>query len=301
MFKFEFEAREDGFDFRRCVTSGQTFRWREVAPGHWNGVDGDTWYVVREGQSRLHVESNFDQSRFERLFRLDLDARMIETEILRSGPELRGLLQDRRGLRILRQSRREEVFYGFLCSANNHLQRIAGMVAKLAAIGPKIEGALFEARSFPTSKSIARLGESKMRELGFGYRAATISRCAEALGENGESWLAELAEDGYDSAWRSLTRLPGIGRKLADCICLFALDYPEAVPVDTHVWAALTELYHPDWRGLALSELRYATASDRFRERFGKNAGWAHQYLFVNRADLHRKGGLDQVWSKKTC
>ncbi len=30
--------------------------------------------------------------------------------------------------------------------------------------------------------------------------------------------------------------LPGVGRKVADCVALFSLDQSDTVPVDTHVW-----------------------------------------------------------------
>ena len=33
-----------------------------------------------------------------------------------------------------------------------------------------------------------------------------------------------------------LQGLHGVGRKVADCAALFAMDKPEVVPVDTHVW-----------------------------------------------------------------
>jgi N-glycosylase/DNA lyase len=35
---------------------------------------------------------------------------------------------------------------------------------------------------------------------------------------------------------QQLMELPGVGRKVADCVALFSLDQTAAVPVDTHVW-----------------------------------------------------------------
>ena len=39
--------------------------------------------------------------------------------------------------------------------------------------------------------------------------------------------------------------LPGVGAKVADCVCLMSLDKTEAVPVDTHVWQLTTKHYMP--------------------------------------------------------
>ena len=40
-------------------------------------------------------------------------------------------------------------------------------------------------------------------------------------------------------------RLPGIGGKVADCICLFALHQMDAFPVDTHIKKVM-ELHYPE-------------------------------------------------------
>ena len=34
----------------------------------------------------------------------------------------------------------------------------------------------------------------------------------------------------------ALCELPGVGHKVADCVCLMSLDKTDAIPVDTHVW-----------------------------------------------------------------
>jgi endonuclease-3 len=63
-------------------------------------------------------------------------------------------------------------------------------------------------------------------------KAVRIRQILEAIGEDDLSWLAEtpLAE-GRDY----LTELPGVGRKTAACVLLFAFGRPD-VPVDTHVY-----------------------------------------------------------------
>jgi endonuclease III len=37
---------------------------------------------------------------------------------------------------------------------------------------------------------------------------------------------------------QELIQFAGVGRKVADCVALFALAQPAAIPVDTHVWQA---------------------------------------------------------------
>ena len=43
----------------------------------------------------------------------------------------------------------------------------------------------------------------------------------------------------------ALCKLPGVGAKVADCVCLMSLDKHDAVPVDTHVWQITAKHYMP--------------------------------------------------------
>ena len=56
--------------------------------------------------------------------------------------------------------------------------------------------------------------------------------------------LDALKEMEYTEARTELMRLSGIGGKVADCICLFALHQMDAFPVDTHIKKVL-ELHYP--------------------------------------------------------
>lgn len=55
----------------------------------------------------------------------------------------------------------------------------------------------------------------------------------------GERWLLSLRQSAYSQASTELCTLPGVGPKVAACVCLFSLDKHEAVPVDTHVWQVM--------------------------------------------------------------
>ncbi len=59
--------------------------------------------------------------------------------------------------------------------------------------------------------------------------------------ETGGLDLGFLADASHDVAIEFLERLPGVGRKTAACVLLFAFDHPE-LPVDTHVYRVCTRL-----------------------------------------------------------
>jgi N-glycosylase/DNA lyase len=286
----------------RCLTSGQVFRFRELEPGRWVGVEGHRWFVITLAQvglkSILEVETNGERSDFESLFRLDWDASAIEQELLTKGPELAPYLEALRGLRLMRPSSASETLVSFLCTPNNHIKRIGTMVGKLAdygepfeeqpSVSPEFEGEPL--RRFPGLEVVASIPESRLRELGFGYRGATINRAAaELVQRGGEDYLLELRTRPLDEVRSELIALPGVGRKLADCIALFALDRVEVAPIDTHMWHALTRLYFPEYSNLTVSDRRYMEISDFFQKKFGSLAGWAQQALFFDRVLNWRK------------
>ena len=57
----------------------------------------------------------------------------------------------------------------------------------------------------------------------------------------------------YREAQTALAELPGVGPKVAACVCLFALDKHAAIPVDTHVWQLAVEHYTPGLEGKSLT------------------------------------------------
>lgn len=268
-FRFPYDPSQ--IDVPACARSGQSFRWREVQPGSWEGWDGRTYWRVSTEQAQ--VESNQPESAFSAYFQAEVRWEDREHQLLALDPRLADIAIEARRTRILRPTYATEVFFSFLCSANNHVPRISSLVAKLAARRPN---------GFPSAEQLAGTTETELRSEGFGYRGGTIPRAAALLAERGgESYLQNLKQVPYEQAVRELTEFPGVGRKLADCIALFGLHQDEAVPVDVHVWRQLCALYCPEWQGLPLTDLRYRKATDAFRKRFGSLSGWAQQWLYV--------------------
>lgn len=58
-----------------------------------------------------------------------------------------------------------------------------------------------------------------------------------------EICLSELYTMNHTDAKKELLKLYGVGNKVADCICLFALHHIEAFPIDTHIQQVLNREY----------------------------------------------------------
>ena len=213
------------------------------------------------------------------------------------------------GIRILRQDPWEALI-GFICSSNNNIARISGMVHNLCKhYGPLIGHIDGEAyHDFPTPEALADPKvEAHLKELGFGYRAKYIAKTAQIVAEEkGLKWLEDLCNpespvfgkepkpagelleggrEGYRNAHEELLALHGVGPKVADCVCLMGLGWSESVPVDTHVWQIAQRDYKfGKGKHSSLTAATYTAVANRFRQLWGKEAGWAHSVLFT--ADL---------------
>ena len=75
-----------------------------------------------------------------------------------------------------------------------------------------------------------------------GYRSKYVVRAAKAVAssEVDLEWIGSL---NYQKARTELLKLFGVGEKVADCICLFALHHLDAFPVDTHIRQVLEQHY----------------------------------------------------------
>lgn len=216
------------------------------------------------------------------MFDLESDVAARQQAMIAAMPELAPAIAQRPGLRLLRPSDPVETLFCFLCTSNNHLIRITSMIQTLGSFGTPFADRP-ELTRFPELEVIASIPEADLRARGFGYRGATIPRAAQAILERGgRHWLDALKRSDYESAWKALLDLPGVGPKLADCIALYALHHTEAVPVDTHMWQVCVRRFFPEWHGKAVTLSRYCTIGEFFRERHGRWAGHAHHYLFFD-------------------
>ncbi|KUJ24062.1 N-glycosylase/DNA lyase [Mollisia scopiformis] len=207
------------------------------------------------------------------------------------------------GIRILKQDA-WEALVGFICSSNNNIIRISQMVNNLCLhYGPLVGHIDDQAfHDFPPPEALTGPGvESHLRELGFGYRAAYIAKTAKIVAnEKPDGWLQNLCNpepydpnpdqkplpeggrEGYREAHEELLQLQGVGPKVADCVCLMGLGWGEAVPVDTHVWQIAQRDYgFGKGKHKSLTKATYDAIGDRFRQLWGKEAGWSQSILFA--------------------
>ena len=225
----------DKLGIRLDVTlqSGQSFRWRETAPGEWTNVlsgyvwtlkqdQHDLFYRVFKSRSLQHLQgerileeiqippnrkidkvSKLYESILRDYFQLDVDVESLFEQWRENDPHFAEVSEKFRGVRVLRQDPVETLF-SFICSSNNSITRISGMVEKLCqAYGNKlgqINGLAYY--SFPEIKQLqgSRVEEC-LRKMGFGYRAKFICESASfILQHHDDNWLENLRSVSYHEA-----------------------------------------------------------------------------------------------------
>ncbi|HLP00360.1 MAG TPA: DNA glycosylase [Fimbriimonas sp.] len=274
-----FEIADGAGNLFHIASSGQTFR--STTDGQTVTFrDGSDWYRVTGSDRVWDVESNREEAAVRSYFRLDFDYRAAYLRIVELEPSLAIAALRCSGLRMLRQNSLFEVIVSFLCSPMKSVEVIDQLVCSVARYG---EG------GFPTPSRLCEVSEQALRLDKLGYRAKSVLATSRLIVDRGgDEYLAALRSMDYASAWRELQTLPGVGRKVADCICLYGLDHQEAVPFDTHV----VQVFHRLWPGqgtLNASNARdYLAAGDFMRDKFGDLAGLAQQVMFVDNMERYR-------------
>lgn len=313
---------------RHTLPTGQSFRWRPRGEdgSDYVGVvgrrvvrareigrddgDGGVEYKVYCRPSNETVED--DERVIREYFNADVGLETLYETFSKADGRFRALAPRIDGARTLRQDP-SECLFSFICSSNNHISRIHGMVGKMCSrYGDALPVTMDDVarddveetktttvadestttfHAFPSvAQVIERATEEELRALGFGYRAKfivgaaeTLARVAGELGTTPDEYLRRLRDETpYLDAHAALLALPGVGPKVSACVCLFSLDKHQAIPVDTHVWQFAVEHYAPELRDAKSVTPKIMRAVERRMEDvFGPYAGWAHNALFI--------------------
>lgn len=147
------------------------------------------------------------------------------------------------GIRILRQDL-WEMIVSFIISQQNNIKRIRKCISllcrKYGEEGRTDSGKIYY--HFPGAEKLAAAKPEDLYACNLGYRSRYVHETAVSVA-TGEVDLQALKAMDYRAAKAELMKLRGVGIKVAECICLFALHKTEAFPVDTHISKVLAAQY----------------------------------------------------------
>ncbi|MDY3711875.1 MAG: DNA glycosylase [Agathobaculum sp.] len=245
----------EDFDIGQIARSGQCFRFRPLGEGRWSLIAyGRYLELTQRGQT---VCFDCDADEFDTVWRpyfdLDADYGRYKCAVGKRDRYLQGAVAAGWGLRILRQELWETIVC-FIISQQNNIARITKCVENLCLLFGEtcynIEGQAYHA--FPTAARLAACTADDLAAVRLGYRARYIVAAAQQVA-SGEVDLDAIGRMRYPRAKAALMQLTGVGVKVAECICLFALHHTAAFPVDTHIRQML-DAHYP--KGFPLSRYR---------------------------------------------
>ena len=281
-----------GIDVDDTVNSGQVFLWdREDRPCSWAGIDGQAVVRLRCGPGgRPASASSSVRGRAASLLRAGDDMERMLGSICEDGA-VRAAVERYPGLRLLRQDP-FQCLVSFVASSNSSIANIRSSLRRLCArYGGEAGFGGGAHRLFPTPEALAGADAAGLASCSLGYRAEYVRAAAEAVA-SGRLDLARLRRRaGYAEAMDALLAVPGVGRKVADCVLLFSLDKLEAFPIDRWTTRALGRLYPGEFQAgggegeAALTPRRYERLHGEIVGRFGPYAGYAQQFLFKAERD----------------
>ena len=267
---------EDDFDLGKIHNSGQCFRWEERRDGTYRIPGKEHCLRIRKTTDKEY-EADCTEEEFSRYWRDYFDlAENYESIRLRieegEDPFLHHAAEAEKGIRILRQDP-WETLVSFIISQNRNIPAIRRSIEWLCRIAgeQKLDRAGEEWYSFPSPEAVARAPESDLALCRLGYRAPYVKAAAESA-LHGDFDAARLQNVPDDELMEELTKLYGVGVKVASCVVLFGFHRLDAFPIDTWVRKVLDNEY-PDGYPF---------------ERYRPFNGVCQQYMFACYRDRER-------------
>ena len=276
------------FRLKHIFECGQIFRFEEIAENHYIVIAFGKLIEVKEDGSNIIIYNTTEKEVNEiwiKYFDLDRDYSTIKQELSKD-TLLKQSIEFGYGVRILNQDP-FEMLLSFIISARNNIPSIKKTVNKISIKwGKEIEykGKIYH--QFPNILQIKDATLEEIQETGASFRSKyildTIKNVYSAIDKKLETshedavlkynlnYIKSLNDDECHSA---LQEFKGVGAKVADCIMLFSMEKTSAFPVDVWVKRAMIHFYGAE--DSSLNKIRIFG-----RNKFGKLAGFAQQYLF---------------------
>lgn len=260
------------FNLAQTLDCGQCFRWTmQPANGaqqlYFGIVDARPLTIAQSenGIVTLYNTTLQDVNDFWlEYFDFNRDYSYIKT-LLSTDETLKTASDFAPGIRVLKQQP-WETLCSFIMSQNNNIKRIKGIIAKLCeCFGEEITSGHY---AFPSAEVLAKLSLEDLAPLKSGFRARYLLDAATKVA-NGEIDLPSLYTLPLPEAEKELTKIVGVGVKVAQCVLLYGFGRIECFPIDVWIKRAMVTLFP---NGLPEYALAYAGIAQQYIFHYARNS-----------------------------
>lgn len=239
-----------GFSLDAIAASGQVFTWRRVGEGAYLVASGARLCRAEQAGGRLTLAdpgggglAPADQAYWRHYLALDDDYASILAELAAWGGQPEEALAAGVGIRVLHQTWWDAAV-SFVISQNSNIPRIQHAMDLLMALGQP-------AGTVPSPARLAGLlsSEDVCSRLRLGYREPYLRELATRAVAGWEPLRLARPYAPLEAQMAQLEELPGVGPKVASCVCLYGLGYLASVPRDTWIKKAERD-WHIAWHPL---------------------------------------------------
>ena len=254
------ELKISDFSLEHTLNSGQFFLYTLNEKNFYEIIHSDNKFKIRQKGNTLIYEG-INEKDLIHFFSLDVDLNKLTNNF--NDEYLLIALEKYWGLRLIRQDL-WQCLIGFVCSSASNIPKIKTNLKLMIK-------EFSDDETFPKPSQLNNL--EKLKKCKTGYRAKYIYEINNIVKEN-PNLLEEIKKQDYKNSKELLMKFPGVGSKVADCICLFALNHKEAFPIDTWVKQIIEKLY-------LKKETKNLKEIENFVNNYFKgHKGIKQQYLF---------------------
>lgn len=264
------EIRDD-IDLDKIIYSGQCFRGRRLDDHSYRFMTGNhVLYLNVESPGVYLTSCDIDEWKTVWTSFFDLQRSYSDLFILESGKHsfVDEAMTKGRGLRLLRQDP-WEMLITFIISQRKSIPAIAKSVEALSErFGHDVVTEKETLKAFPSAVEMESATEEELSKCGLGYRVKYVADAIRQV-NCGNLNLESLAKLPDNLLLEELMKVYGVGKKVANCIALFAYGRTACVPIDVWILRAIEN----ECGGISPFSL------------YGDNAGIIQQYIFYYERD----------------
>lgn len=267
----------DHFNLEQTMECGQCFHFVKLANQEYGLTAFGRLLHVQQKQDTLifyHTTMETFESVWKKYFDLETDYKQIQDTLLLDDDHLLEAITSMNGVRILKQDFFETLL-SFIISQNKQIPHIKKIVADISLKYGTYLGTLQDIPfyAFPTPEQMRTVSEAQLRECKTGFRAPYICDAVRMVNEKQIRQMDLLYAD-KQTCEQMLTKIKGVGVKVANCVMLFSLDKMDAFPVDVWIKRIMEVIYFEGEKTPNAVIAQYA------KDHFKEYGGYAQQYLF---------------------